>query len=431
MMKALLFAACLLAAASAHAAAQEFPDAGVRVETIAEGLEIPWEVAFAPDGRMFLTERTGSLRVVQDGGLVPEPVISLDVSRGEGGLLGLALDPGFGDNGHLYLYYSYAGPDGTYNRIVRYTERDNTLHDETIILDGIPGSARHDGGRIKFGPDGRLYATTGDAVRPGLAQDHGSLAGKILRINPDGSIPEDNPYNSSAVFSMGHRNPQGLDWHPYSGVLVATDHGPSGERGAAHDEVNVVHAGSNHGWPHVIGDETSDGMTGPIVHTGHDTWAPSGTAFYDSYHVGDWHGMYAVATLRGEHLRLLDLDLEGGGVLDSVELFAGEFGRLRNAAMGPDGHLYVMTSNRDGRGDPAANDDRILRIVPIEPAQRGDPSMSPLKQIQSGTLPHNVSCRAGLDLVERSGGRHTQVACVTGASAERLVQIGWARTAWD
>ena len=221
------------------------------------------------------------------------------------------------------------------------------------------------GGRIQFGPDGKLYITTGDAGNPDLSQDLNSLGGKILRINSDGTIPDDNPWKNSPVYSLGHRNPQGLDWDE-SGKLVATEHGPSGLRGIAHDEINLIIPGKNYGWPDVIGDETKEGFQNPLLHSGDDTWAPSGAEFYEGDKIPQWTGKYFVATLRGNHLHLIDLDLDNTKVLSHEKLFENDFGRLRDVATGPDGFLYLLTSNNDGRGLPQHNDDRILRIVPIE-----------------------------------------------------------------
>ena len=403
------------------AAAQEFPELGVRVETVAENLIVPWEIEFASDGRIFFTERIGELRVIQNGELLSESVISLQVSGTEGGLLGLALDPNFDENHFLYLYYSYVEGSQIYNRVVRYTENNNSLSEETIILDKIPGSQWHDGGRIKFGPDGKLYIATGDAADWNLAQKLDSLAGKILRINSDGSIPDDNPLKDSEVFSYGHRNPQGMDWHPEDEVLVVTEHGPSGERGVANDEINVIIPGGNYGWPDIVGDESLEGLEEPIIHSGDETWAPSGAAFYDSDKIADWYGKFFVATLYGKHLRMLDLENSQG-----EKLFFGEYGRLRNAAMGPDGHLYIMTSNNDGRGSPSSNDDQILRIVPlITEEQVSNASMSPLKQVQAGITPQDISCKEGLKLVIKAG--NGMPACVKEASVKRLSEIGWSQ----
>jgi len=404
---------------------QEFENYNVKVVTVAENLEIPWEIAFVPDGRIFFTERVGNLRVIENGQLNPEPVAILDVGTVEGGLLGLALDPNFEQNHFLYLYYTYFEFPFTYNKVVRFTEKDNSLLDEFILVDKIPGAAIHDGGRLKFGPDEKLYITTGDAGNSSAAQDLNSLSGKILRINPDGTIPSDNPFANSMIFSYGHRNPQGLDWDPVTGKLVATEHGPSGERGFAHDEVNVVESGKNYGWPKIIGGEHDPEFVDPIIHTGEDTWAPSGATFYDSKNIPEWTNKYFVATLRGAHLRMLDLNLEENQVISSEALFSNTYGRLRDASIGPDGNLYLLTSNRDGRGTPAENDDRILKIIPIisEEKKVGDSSLSPLKQVKTGILPPDVVCKTGFELILKSTTGNP--ACVFPPTASKLVSVGW------
>lgn len=396
------------------------------VVTVAEDLEVPWEIEFSPDGRIFFTERSGALRIIEDGVLNPEPVTILDVGTVEGGLLGLALDPNFEQNNFLYLYYTYFEFPFTYNKVVRYTENNNILSNELILVDKIPGSVVHDGGRIKFGPDEKLYITTGDAGNANSAQDLNSLAGKILRINSDGSVPSDNPFSDSLVFSYGHRNPQGLDWDPITGKLVASEHGPSGERGFAHDEINVIEPGKNYGWPKVVGGEHDPEFVDPILHTGDDTWAPSGATFYDSDNISEWENRFFVATLRGSHLRMLDLDIENNQIVTSEALFSGTYGRLRDASMGPDGNLYLLTSNRDGRGSPAENDDRILKIIPVISEEKiiGDSSLSPLKQLSLGIDPHNVTCKEGLELIFKNSNFHP--ACVKPSSIEKLIERGWA-----
>jgi len=399
---------------------QEFENYNVKVVTVAENLEIPWEIVFAPDGRIFFTERVGNLRVIENGQLNPEPVAILDVGTVEGGLLGLALDPNFEQNHFLYLYYTYFEFPLTYNKVVRFTEKDNSLLDEFILVDKIPGAAIHDGGRLKFGPDEKLYITTGDAGNSNAAQDLNSLSGKILRINPDGTIPSDNPFADSMIFSYGHRNPQGLDWDPVTGKLVVTEHGSS-----AHDEINVVEAGKNYGWPKVVGGEHDPQYIDPILQTGEDTWAPSGATFYDSENIPEWTNKYFVATLRGGHLRMLDLNLEENQVISSEALFSNIYGRLRDASMGPDGNLYLLTSNRDGRGAPAENDDRILKIIPIisEEKKVGDSSLSPLKQVKAGILPSDVACKTGFELILKSTTGNP--ACVFPPTASKLVSVGW------
>ena len=399
---------------------QEFENYNVKVVTVAENLEIPWEIAFAPDGRIFFTERVGNLRVIENGQLNPEPVAILDVGTVEGGLLGLALDPNFEQNHFLYLYYTYFEFPFTYNKVVRFTEKDNSLLDEFILVDKIPGAAIHDGGRLKFGPDEKLYITTGDAGNSSAAQDLNSLSGKILRINPDGTIPSDNPFADSMIFSYGHRNPQGLDWDPVTGKLVVTEHGSS-----AHDEINVVESGKNYGWPKIIGGEHDPEFVDPIIHTGEDTWAPSGATFYDSKNIPEWTNKYFVATLRGGHLRMLDLNLEENQVISSEALFSNTYGRLRDASIGPDGNLYLLTSNRDGRGAPAENDDRILKIISIisEEKKVGDSSLSPLKQVKTGILPPDVACKTGFELILKSTTGNP--ACVFPPTASKLVSVGW------
>ena len=344
--------------------AQEYPDLGVKVETVAENLEIPWSITWTPDGTIFFTERGGNLRIIQDGIVVEKPMLSLEVGGVEGGLLGITLDPNYSDNHYIYLYYTYNDFLETKNKVVRYVESDFILTEDKVVIQNISGGPFHDGGRIKFGPDDKLYITTGDAGNAELSQDLNSMSGKILRINSDGSIPEDNPISNSPIYSYGHRNPQGLDWDK-SGNLVATEHGPSGWHGIAHDEINVIVPGANYGWPDIIGSESMDGLVTPILNTGDDTWAPSGAEFYEGDKIPQWSGKFFVATLRGNHLHMVDFDLDENKVISDQKLFEGDFGRLRDVATGPDGYLYVLTSNQDGRGAPVVNDDRILRIVPL------------------------------------------------------------------
>ena len=330
-----------------------------RVEVVATGLEAPWALAFAPDRRIFVTERPGRLRVVQGGRLRRELAAVLPVrSQGESGLMGLALDPAFPSKPFLYVCYTYSAPDGLRNRVVRLVERDGTIRQDRILLDNIPGAWIHDGGRVKFGPDGKLYVTTGDAAEPSIAQDLRSLGGKVLRINPDGTIPPDNPFPGSPVWSLGHRNPQGLAWHPSTGQLFATEHGTS-----VHDEVNIIQPGKNYGWPTVIGPARDPRFADPIL-TFTPNIAPSGAAFA-GHRYPDWQGNLLFATLRGQHLhRVVLASPDFTSVLSHERLFDGVFGRLREIIEAPDGSLYLLTNNRDGRGSPGPDDDRVLRIVP-------------------------------------------------------------------
>jgi glucose/arabinose dehydrogenase len=336
------------------------------LEIVASGLEIPWSIAFSPDGRLYFTERPGRVNVIRDGEV--HTLLTLDVAAKpsqEGGLLGIELDSQFPENGFVYLYYTYRDEGGQrWNRLSRFQERGNQLADETILLDNIPAGDFHNGGRIKFGPEGKLYTTTGETFRGELAQDLDSLGGKILRINPDGSIPDDNPFPSSLIYSYGNRNPQGLAWHPETGGLYSTEHGPSGESlRFAHDEINLIEPGNNYGWPHVVGDGDDPQYVNPLYHTGTTTWAPSGATFYDGSRYPQWRNKLFIATLRGKHLRVVTLTPDHTGVESTTPLYEGTLGRIRDVAQGPDGYLYLCTSNRDGRGDPSDEDDLIVRII--------------------------------------------------------------------
>jgi aldose sugar dehydrogenase len=340
--------------------------ADISVETIVHGLDTPWAIAFGPDGRIFVTERTGRIRVVEHGKLRTAPWITLDVATsGEAGLLGLAIDPRFAQNRFVYVAYSYRNSVlAIRNRLVRLREDPKAGQGifDKVLIDNIPGSNNHDGGRVNFGPDGKLYWTMGDAQTTRYAQNLKSLNGKILRLNSDGTIPADNPWPNSYVYSYGHRNPQGLAWQPGTGRLYATEHGPSGFQDCCRDELNLIEPGKNYGWPVIRGDESKDGMISPIINSGSkDTWAPTGAAFVTQ---GPWAGSLLFTGLRGQALYRAILEPNNPSKVEKLEhhLFR-QFGRLRDVVEGPDKAFYVLTSNRDGRGKPAEDDDRLLRLT--------------------------------------------------------------------
>jgi glucose/arabinose dehydrogenase len=283
--------------------------------------------------------------------------------------MGLVLHPDFAANGYAYVMYTYRAGGRIVNRISRLTIQGGSAGDETVLVEGIPGASYHDGGRLSIGPDGKLYATTGDAGQRSLAQEPDSMAGKILRLNLDGTVPDDNPFEGSPVYSLGHRNPQGLAWQPGADALYSTEHGPSGEMGlCCRDEVNRIVAGENYGWPQETIEMADNQYVDPILHSGANrTWAPASAAFYDGDLLAPWQGHLFFGALRGQHLHRVVLSGPGSDeVVEHEQLFEGEYGRIRDVAVGPDGALYFTTSNRDGRGVPDPDDDRILRIVPAD-----------------------------------------------------------------
>jgi glucose/arabinose dehydrogenase len=317
---------------------------------IAKNLDIPWSLAFLPDGSIVFTERQGRIKLIDaKEGLLPQPLLVMEevAHVGEGGLLGLALHPNFTSNQWLYVYHTYQTGNRLFNRVVRFRMDGRTFVDKQVILNNIPGASIHDGGRLKFGPDGKLYVTVGDASVPENAQDTGSLSGKILRLNDDGIIPLDNPFPNSPVYSYGHRNPEGITWDD-KGRLWETEHGSS-----ATDELNLVQPGKNCGWPVIRGDASAPGMVSPVIQSGRDTWAPTGIAY--------WNGSVFFTGLRGQTLYQAVIH---DGTVSLKARFVRDFGRLRDVVVGPDGMLYILTNNRDGRGVPTAEDDQLIRINP-------------------------------------------------------------------
>jgi glucose/arabinose dehydrogenase len=321
----------------------------ITVESVVENLEVPWGVSHR-NGTLYLTERPG--RVVRVTSGTSEVVADFTESTqtgGEGGLLGLAFHPNDPDT--AFTYQTYDGGDSRRNRIVRHTVANGWTRE--VVVDGIPGAIIHDGGRL-FVHDGALYATTGDASESQDAQNPQVLNGKVLRFSLDGQLRPhpDNPFDN-AVFTYGHRNPEGLAVS--DGVLYAVEHGPDED-----DEINRLEKGANYGWPEVTGPSDNPEFTDPVV-TYPDIIAPAGSVFYDGP-IERWQGDLFLGSLVETHLR--HVRIRDGKAVVNEALYKGEFGRLRTPFVGPDGHLHVTTSNRDGRGSPAPDDDKVLRFLP-------------------------------------------------------------------
>ncbi|TLQ08990.1 sorbosone dehydrogenase family protein [Marinilactibacillus psychrotolerans] len=314
------------------------------VEVFAENLDVPWSIEMVED-IVYITERSGTLVTIEDGNVDRQEVeLEEEVSTAsEAGFMGFVLSPDFPESDEAYAYYTYESDEGQFNRIVLLEREDNIWRESQVLLDHIPSGTVHHGGRLLLGSDDRLYTTTGDAAEPDIAQDLDSLGGKILRLNLDGSVPEDNLFSDSYVYSYGHRNPQGLAWSTEE-VLYSSEHGDT-----ANDEINLIEPGENYGRPVIEGEEEQEGMVSPLFTSGQDnTWAPSGMAYHDNH-------LY-VSALRGNAVIEFDLQTD-----EERELFT-EFGRIRDVYI-DEGYLYFITNNLDGRGSPTEGDDRLYRML--------------------------------------------------------------------
>jgi len=318
------------------------------IETIQQNLVTPWSISFLPTGDMLVTERSGQMQRFGSNGKTYQVGGVRETS--EGGLLGVALHPNFASNNFIYLYLTTENDGKLSNQIERYQLKNDDLTNKKVVLSDIPASQNHNGGDIAFGPDEKVYVTTGDAQQEKLAQDTESLAGKILRLNDDGSVPDNNPFENE-VWSYGHRNPQGIAWDD-SDQLWSTEHGPSGVQ-SGRDELNLIKKAGNYGWPNITGDETADGMISPVIQSGDDeTWAPAGIAHLN--------GTLYFTGLRGQTLYEATISDTGKDVSLKKSL-TEEYGRMR-AVTSFENTLYISTSNRDGRGTPSDEDDRIIKL---------------------------------------------------------------------
>ena len=321
------------------------------VTILAENLDKPRAIAISND-RIFVTEKDGAIRVIQNNTLLESPLATLrSADVFDGGLLGITLHPNFSSNHYMYVFLTYDEDGDLWNKILRITESENKLQNAEIILDKIPGSSFTNGGFIKFGPDEKLYIGTGtvsDASH--LPQDLGSLSGKILRLNDDGSIPDDNPFSNSPIYSLGHRNPQGMTWDDDGNMFVA-EFGPE-----KNDEINLILSGKNYGWPEQQCSGNEDFEDAVLCFD--PSIEPGGILFYSGDLI-DFESPFIMASMRAANLYQLDFE-EG---LSSQKSILSGIGRVRDVVQGPDGSLYVITSNTDGKGFPDSMDDKLLRIL--------------------------------------------------------------------
>lgn len=336
------------------------------VEVVVQNLTVPWSIVFTDPERMIVSERTGAIREIQNGTLNPSPLFTFtDTARGgEIGLMGLAADPEYAANKYLYACVGYRTNAGFADKVVLLADQGTSLFEVRTLLDNIPAASNHAGCELAFGPDNKLYISTGDATEGDLAQDLNSLGGKILRINADGTIPADNPFPGSAIYSYGHRNPQGIDWNS-QGILYEAEHGPSGNDGpGGGDEINMIKSGVNYGWPLVSHNETREGTEQPLI-TYTPAEAPSSLLMYDGAVFPQFYDAALVAALRGQGIIWVQFDsADPTKVTASQKLDQVSVGRVREITQGPDDYIYFTSSNTDGRGRVTTGDDKIYRLVP-------------------------------------------------------------------
>jgi glucose/arabinose dehydrogenase len=358
----LLFGCCHLSA---------FSQNNLQTRVVATNLDTPWEILWGPDNFIWATERFGRIsRINPQTGEVSEVITIAEVNeRGEGGLLGMVPDPDFNTNNYFYVAYNYSAPGNDYReKIVRFTFNSATgkADNPFTLIENIDGANNHNGCRMVISPDKKLIFTTGDAQITSTSQNLSSLNGKTLRINLDGSIPDDNPIANSYVWSWGHRNAQGLVYSPNGEILYSSEHGPSND-----DEINIISKGRNYGWPNVEGfcdnfemNFCNDSNVVEPIFAWTPTLAVAGIDFYHSDLIPEWKNSLLVTSLKSRRITQLRLNENGTEVTEAKDFFVGAFGRLRDICISPEGKVYIAVSNRDGRGSPTAKDDRIIEIAP-------------------------------------------------------------------
>jgi len=341
-----------------------------KVETVASGLEVPWAFVWLPNGDMLFTERPGRVRIIESGKLRADAVYVVPDAEpsGESGLMDITIHPAFATNNFVYLAYAY-NKEGKRDRVVRYKYVGGKFTEPKTIIEDIPAAQYHAGMRCRFGPDSKLYISDGDSTKWELAQQMDSLAGKILRLNDDGTVPQDNPFIGKQgvrpeIWASGVRNPQGLAWQPGTNLLFETEHGPSGfeGKGGGGDEVNIIDRGKNYGWPVIHHQMAQAGMESPLLEYS-PACAPGSAMFYSGSVFKELSGNFFFGCLGGR--RIIRVVLDGRKVVSQENLFQGVYGRIREMEQGADGFIYFSTSNRDGRGSAANDDDRIMRLVPV------------------------------------------------------------------
>jgi glucose/arabinose dehydrogenase len=339
----------------------------IDTNTIVTGIETPWEILWGPDNYIWFTERPGRVNRLNPETGNKQLILTIDdaFEYGEAGLLGMALHPDFSSSPWVYLVYNYTDGSAIKERLVRYIWNGSVLEQGSTLINNIPANSFHNGSRLVFGPDNKLYMSTGDAGNTSSSQNMNSLAGKILRINPDGTIPSDNPNPASYIWAFGLRNSQGLAFTP-QGFLYGSEHGPNSD-----DEFNLLEANRNYGWPSVNGfcdlpDEITFCQANNVkepLYAWTPTLAVAGIDYYNHAAIPEWQGSMLMVALKASKMVSLKLSADGQSVTEVANWFDGYWGRLRDVCVSPDGRVFIAVSNRDGRGTPRAGDDRIVEIV--------------------------------------------------------------------